>query len=172
MSTMCALRVEQIFSNKNVLQHRLVWGMLATGLFFLGLNKQLDLQSWFTAVIKAIAYEKGFFELGQTLQVWFIIGLAVASVVIFGGLIWTLRHVWRQYWLIFLGALFLARFILVRAASFYGVPLPQLSRFTGGFRINWLLELLGTIVIIIAAGLNLRRAKNTEPGGDIGKIVD
>jgi hypothetical protein len=156
---LCSIRAERIFGREHRLQHQLIWGVLAVGLLFLSINKQLDIQSWFTAVIKTIAYEQGWYEFGQRAQIIFIIGLIAISLtaIIIGA--WFFRHVWRQYWLLGLGLLFIARFVIVRAATFYGVSLPELSRFTGGFRITWLLEFLGALVITMAAILNLRRAK-------------
>ena len=141
-------------------------GRMSVGLFFLGLNKQLDLQSWFTAVIKAIAWEKGVYELGRRAQVYFIAGLALVSLVIFVAIAWIFRHVWRHYWLLLLGLLFIARFIVVRAATFYGVSLPQLSQFTGGLRINGILEIAGALVIALAAYLNIRRGQTREESND------
>jgi hypothetical protein len=128
-------------------------------MFFLGVNKQLDIQSWFTAVIKTIAYVQGWYEFGQRAQVVFIAGMAVVSIFGLVICVWFFRHVWRQYWLLGIGLLFIVRFVIVRAATFYGVSLPELSRFTGGFRITWMLEFLGAIVIALAGIVNLRRAK-------------
>lgn len=155
----CAWQARRIFGAAHVGKHRLVWGALAFGLLFLGVNKQLDLQSWFTAVVKTVAYEQGWYAAGQRAQVFFIVGLIVASVTVAAGAAWTLRRVWRHYWLLLLGFLFLARFIIVRAATFYGVALPELSRFTGGVRVTGLLEMAGAALIAVAAALNLRRAK-------------
>lgn len=156
---LCVVRAERIFGEQHLLQHRLIWSVLAFGMLFLSINKQLDIQSWFTAVIKTIAYEQGWYEFGQRAQVVFIAGMAIVSLVMLVIGIWFFRHVWRQYWLLGLGLLFIARFVIVRAATFYGVSLPELSRFTGGFRITWMLEFLGAVVIALAAILNLRRAK-------------
>ena len=162
----CAWRADEIFGDEHVWQHRLIWGVMAAGLLFLGMNKQLDLQSWFTAVIKAIAWEKGLYDLGRRAQVYFIAGMALISVVIFGLIAWMFRHVWRHYWLLLLGLVFIARFIIVRAAGFYGVALPRLSQFTGGFRITWMLEIAGALVIGLAAYLNIRRGqKRNESNG-------
>lgn len=156
---LCTIRSEQIFGQGHLLQHRLIWGMMALGLFFLGINKQLDIQSWFTAVIKRIARTQGWFDLGQQVQILFIVGLALVSLVLLMAGIWFFRHVWRQYWLLGLGLVFIARFVIVRAATFYGVTLPELSRFTGGIRINWILEIGGASIITLGAWLNLRLAR-------------
>ena len=160
---LCAGRSRRIFGAKNSSLHRLLWAGLAAVMLFLGLNKQLDLQSWFTVVVKAVAWEQGWYENGQMLQVWFILGLSLASLVMIITFAWLVRRAWRQYWILLLGLLILARFILVRAASFYGVHLPELSRLTGGFRINWLLEFLGIVVVICAAALSLRHSTKERP---------
>ncbi len=154
----CAWRAEDIFGAKHGWQHRLIWGGLAAALLFLGINKQLDLQSWFTAVIKTLAYEQGWYALGQRAQIYFIAGLGMVSLFVMAMITWQMRGLWRHYWLLLLGFLFLARFVIVRAASFYGVPLPQLSQLTGGFRITPFLEILGACCITLAALLNLRIA--------------
>jgi hypothetical protein len=158
----CAWRADTIFGEEHVWQHRFLWGAMAVGLLFLGVNKQLDLQSWFTAVIKTIAWEKGVYEWGRRAQVYFIAGLALVSLIIFVAIAWIFRHVWRHYWLLLLGLVFIARFIVVRAATFYGVSLPELSRFTGGFRVTGMLEIAGALVIALAAYLNIRHRQPQE----------
>jgi predicted membrane channel-forming protein YqfA (hemolysin III family) len=75
---------------------------------------------------------------------------------------WQLRHTWRQSWLLLLGLLFLSRFVIVRAATFYGVPFPALSQFTNGVRITWMLEILGASAITFSALLTVRRGKLRE----------
>jgi Mg/Co/Ni transporter MgtE len=85
--------------------------------------------------------------------------LALVSFVFFIVGVWFFRKVWRHYWLLGLGIVFIARFVIVRAATFYGVALPELSRFTGGVRINWLLEFVGAFIIFLGAGWNLRQTK-------------
>lgn len=138
------------------MQRCLLWGSMTAGLLFLGLNKQLDLQSWVTAFARGLAMQGGWYDLGQRLQTGLVVGFALtgmAGLVAFG---WWARHEWRQYWLLVFGWLFLGRFILVRAASIWGVPIPQLSRFTGGLRINNGLEIAGAGLIALAALSNLR----------------
>jgi hypothetical protein len=162
----CAWQADKIFEDAYTWQHRLIWGVLAIGLLFLGINKQLDLQTWFTAVIKETAWEYGLYDLGRRAQVYFIAGMALVSLVVLTVLAWTFRHVWRHYWLLLLGLLFIARFIITRAAGFYGVSLPRLSQFTGGFQINWLLEITGALLIGLAALSNIRRGQKREKGNE------
>ena len=162
----CAWRAERIFGDEHVWQHRLIWGGMAVGLLFLGFNKQLDLQSLFTATIKSYAWEYGLYDLGRRAQVYFIAGMAVVSLVVFVVIAWTSRHVWRQYCLLLLGVVFIPRFIITRAAGFYGVSLPRLSQFTGGVQITWMLEIVGASIIGLAAYSNIRRGKRREDGNE------
>ena len=82
--------------------------------------------------------------------------MGVTAVAILG---WLVRHSWRRYIFIFLGLLVILRFILVRIATFYAIPLPELSQFTDGFRINGALEIIGAVVITLTALYNLRHVK-------------
>ena len=158
----CAWRAPRIFADHHR-QHRLVWGGLAAGLLLLALNKQLDLQTLVTEVGRAVAYQQGWYDWRQPVQILIVGLLGLAALAAFLLLAWQVRHVWRQYWLLLLGLLFIGRFVLVRAAAIWGIPLPQLSRLTGGVRLNWLLELAGAAVIMLAAALNLRRGR-PRPG--------
>ena len=154
-----SVRAEYIFRDAYARQHRLIWGLLSLVMLFLGINKELDLQTWFTNTIKELAWNGGWYDAGRAMQGVFIGGLALAGLIVGVGMLWYMRHVWRHYWLLSLGVLFIARFVVVRAAGFYGVELPRLSELTGGVQINWLLEILGASVIAVAAGINLWKGR-------------
>ncbi len=158
----CAWKADRIFQDAYTWLHRLIWTGLGFGLTFLGINKQLDWQTWFTTTIKWIAWEQGWYEAGQKAQILFILGLIVVSGIAFLVAAFFLRHVWRHYWLLLFGALFIARFVITRAAGFYGVSLPELSQFTGGFRIMWAMEFVGASIMALAAANNLRRVRQTK----------
>jgi hypothetical protein len=158
---MTAVRAKHIFRDPYTRQHQFIWGLLTITMVFLGFNKQLDLQTPFSHLVE----EVGGVELhggGDPIQYWLIGGLGLIGVGTTLGLLWYMRRVWRHYWLLALGMLFIARFVFVRAAGFYGVELPPLSQFTGGIQVNWLLEFLGATVIGVAAGIHLRRGVKDE----------
>lgn len=159
---LCAVRADRIFDRGNVWAHRLIWGGMGFLLFFFAVNKQLDWQTDFTVLVKQIAWEQGWYAYGQRLQVLFVFGLMAVALLGLLFFAWHLRHSWRRYWVLLLGLLLLARFITVRAASFYGVVLPEFSQYTGGFRITWLLELFGALILAAAAWGNLRSAEPKE----------
>lgn len=156
----CAKNAKKIFNAENIMIHRVIWLGLAGGLFFLGINKQLDLQSWFTAVAKTIAWEQGWYEKGQQAQIYFLAGIGLSGLIALLTVSWLIRKQWRRYSLLLLGFIFILRFVLVRIGTFYGIPLPELSTFTGGIRLNWLLELVGVAIIGVCALQNLRQRQS------------
>jgi hypothetical protein len=155
----------RIFNDGRAWVHQIIWLGLAAILFFLGMNKQLDLQSWFTAVVKAVAWEQGWYAYGQRAQVLFLAGFGLVGITAVASIGWLVMRIWRHYLFVFLGLLVILRFIVVRIGTFYAVPLPELSQFTGGFRINGALELIGAAVIALTALNNLRHM-STAPQPD------
>lgn len=130
--------------------HLWVWWGLASMLVLLGINKQLDLQSWFTYVGKKTALEQGWYPQRRQIQAAFIGVLVVAAVV--GGMVLLrrLRGATRRFRWALVGTLFLAGFIVIRAASFHHVDL-FLKAEVAGVRLNWVLELGGIGIIAFAA---------------------
>jgi hypothetical protein len=124
------------------------WGLVLFSMLLLGVNKQLDLQTWFTEIGRDLAHEQGWYEVRRPLQVAFIalIALVGGGATVF--LAFTMRHVLSRV----VGALFglgaLVTFVIVRAASFHHVDV-LLGR--GRIRLNWVLELGGIALIAISA---------------------
>ena len=114
----CAWKADRIFQDAYTWLHRLIWLGFGAGLVFLGINKQLDWQTWFTSMVKIIAWQQGWYEAGQKAQILFILGLIAVSGLAFLVAVFLLRHVWRHYWLLLFGVLFIARFVITRAAGF------------------------------------------------------
>ena len=135
-----------------------IW--IAISILFLGLgvNKQLDLQSALTAAGRVIAYGQGWYDQRQFVQLAFIIFTAIvcASVVI-TLLIWT-RHAPLSTWFALLGTILVVGFVLIRAASFH-----HIDRFIGttifGFRWNWILEMGGITIVLLASQWRRRKQK-------------
>jgi hypothetical protein len=123
------------------------WRILFVGLVFLGINKQLDLQSAFTEIGRIMADQQGWYADRRRLQMAFIAGILIMGVTLF---VLTLHLVWgapaSTLWAL-LGGSGLVVFVIVRAASFHHVDIALGHRFSG-LRINWLLE-MGTLLVII-----------------------
>ncbi len=138
--------------------HALLW--LGLGLVMAGLavNKQLDLQSWFTQTLRDLSKEQGWYAQRRTYQTWFIrtliIGGAVGVIALFAA---TWRQRWRN-WPAIVGLGFLGCFVVIRAASFHHVDV-LLKSDIAGVKVNWLLELGGIAVVAAAAMVNLVAAR-------------
>ena len=151
-----ALRIDRVSSPHRFDGQRTLWWSLAVILLLLAINKQLDLQSWFTQVGKEMARSQGWYLQRRTFQMWFIAGGATAGLILFMLAGWAMRHVWRQQWLALFGILFLIGFIGIRATSFHHVD-TMLGWHLAGFRMNWILELGGIACIGTATIMNLYR---------------
>ena len=134
------------------------WTMMALALIALGINKQLDLQSAFTAAGRCIAVEQGWYDARGTIQRIFIVGVAGSAVALLVGVLALIRTRWRENVVTLIGFTLLLAFIVVRATSFH--LMDWLIKYEiGGIKLNWVME-LGTLSILIIGILSRpRRAK-------------
>jgi hypothetical protein len=119
-------------------------------LVLLGINKQLDLQTWFTLFGKHLAQDEGWYGSRRVVQAIFI---ALVAVIGFGSLVlfWRLaRGKVRHYRLALFGAVALGCFILIRAASFHYVD-KMLGVQLSHIRLNFILEVGGIVCVGVAA---------------------
>jgi len=133
----------------------LFWVAFTVFMVALGINKQLDLQTLFTAVFKHFAKATGWYEDRRIFQAIFIaiiafFGLAFAALA----WVWTLRTLPRHR-LALVGGIFLVCFIVIRAASFHHID-QILGKELVFFRINHVLE-LGGIACVALGALTARR---------------
>jgi hypothetical protein len=140
----------------------LFWGVLTILLGFLGINKQLDLQTLLTLSMRRVAIAQGWYEERRIVQGAFVgmIGLAgVASAM------WMRRLVgrYRDLWLPLAGFVLLVVFVIVRAASFHHID--QLINFRlAGVRMNWVLE-LGALGLVAVGAIRTGGKKSKERTG-------
>jgi hypothetical protein len=124
------------------------WCLTAVVLLLLGVNKQLDLQSWLTQVMRDLAKEQGWYEARHHYQVMFVVAVAAAGVV--GTLamaIW-LRRVLFRVGIALLGLGVLGTFVVARAASFHHLDALLHS---GPLALNWWAEFGGTSLVALNA---------------------
>ena len=127
------------------------WFLLAAILFFLGWNKQLDLQSLLTQIGRDIAKAVGLYGARRGIQAVFVLVMvAVAGVAIWFGY-QRMRLVWKRYWLPLVGMVLLVAYVIIRMASFHHVDVLLKKRDDGGIGLNWILELGGCAVVGFAA---------------------
>jgi len=144
----CARRAEHLVGP------RIFWWSLAVALLLLGVNKQLDLQFWLTAVGRQLARTHGWYSRRRTVQIWFVAGVATAGLFLAMLAGWTMRRWWRETWLALLGLAILIAFVVIRAASIHHVD-EMLRLELAGLRFTRILELGGIGCIGTAAALNM-----------------
>jgi hypothetical protein len=128
------------------------WTALSVIMLLLGINKQLDLQTWFTLMGRRLARAEGWYERRRLVQFAFIFVFTCGSLLGFGAMWRLVQDYGTDLWLPLLGLFFIVSFVVIRAASFHHID--ELLHFRlAGFKMNWLLE-LGGIGIIIAGALS------------------
>jgi hypothetical protein len=131
-------------------RERWFWLGLALFLVVLGVNKQLDLQTWFTLAARRRIIDAGLYEYRRAFQMLFIGLLLAGAVAGFAGLLWSVRGRFERVRVALVGALFIGIFVIVRAASFHHVD-QWLGWRLAGFKLNWILELGGILCVIFGA---------------------
>ncbi len=135
----------------------LVWWGIACLLGFLGVNKQLDLQTALTELAKLLAHAGGWYEGRRVVQLAFIaVLLALAALSLFA-LVRFGRPALARLRVALIGTVLLALFVCVRAVSFHHVDI-LFGTDVHGFRLNWILELSGIFVLAYAARVEIASA--------------
>ncbi|WP_283195540.1 hypothetical protein [Rhizobium sp. AN80A] len=126
------------------------WRMISVAFFCLGINKQLDLQSAFTQIGRMIALAGGWYEQRRTVQLYFILAIAVVGIVVTSVVLFRVRRSPRELMLALAGSMLVFGYVVIRAGSFQHV-----DRFIGSrvlaFKWNWILEVAGILIVITAS---------------------
>lgn len=138
----------------SVRRERAFWVFSAFLMGFLAVNKQLDLQSLFTAIGRCHARMNGWYDMRGAVQSWFILGVGLAALIALALLGVLMRGLIRPLWPALLGLVFVSLFVLIRAASFHQID-ALIGFWLLGVRMNWVLELPGPILVFAVA---LRRS--------------
>ena len=130
-----------------------IWRYISALCLALGLNKQLDLQSGLTEAFGVLAYNQGWYNQRQTVQLIFILGVAVLSLVAAIVMIRWARQSLQATRLALIGAIMLLCFVFMRAASFHHFDHYVDQRLLG-VKWSWLLE-IGGIALVLAGSLRV-----------------
>lgn len=142
----------------------LFWTGVAILYGLLAVNKQLDLQSAFTALGRCLALRDGWYEDRRLVQIGFIVGLAGAATAGVALAAYGFRAILSGNRLAFLGLLLTTTFVLVRAVGFHHVD-SLISARVLGLRMNWVLELSGIALVTAAALGRCRERVDSERSG-------
>ena len=162
----CATRLTRQGLRASDDRARRTWYLLAAVLLLLGINKQLDLQSWVTLLGKGLAKSGRWPK--ATIQWWFAAVMLTVSVVSTGVLFWLARGALRRLAPALVGASFLVCFVLIRALSFHPMDRLLAARLAG-LKVNWVLELGGIVCVGFGAWLDLRRSARSVGTIDVDR---
>lgn len=138
-----------------------LWRLLALVLVLLCINKQLDLQSLLTHAARYYSKQHDLYNQRRLFQKLLVIGMLAMSVLTFITGVIIYRKVLRPNVLAMFGIVFLMAFVVIRASSFHHMD-RLISTTLVGFKMNWLLELGGLVLIICNARALLKR-KDAAP---------
>jgi hypothetical protein len=130
------------------------WRLLLVCMLALGINKQLDLQTALTEAGRILAYKQGWYEGRAEVQKMFIAFLCGAAVSGCIAIAVMASHMPGATRLALCGLVVLTAFVLIRAASFHHVDV-LLGMSTLGLKVNWILEIGGILLVLLAGILRL-----------------
>ena len=136
-----------------------LWALLAMMMLVLGINKQLDLQTWFTQVGRDLAIERGWYAQRHLYQGVFL-GVVALMALLAVGLCWRLAMVSRWPVTPLVGAALLASYVVIRAASFHHVD-RIINLAVPGARLSSVIEIAGIAIIGVSAA---RASRPPRPG--------
>ena len=131
-------------------RERVFWLGTALLLVFLGLNKELDLQTLMTAKAKIIAHRGGWYDQRRAVQGLFLLALAGVGGLALVALLRWLRKSATQVKTAAAGIVLLFIFVVMRAASFHHID-RWITVNIAGMRSGWWIELAGIAVIGLSA---------------------
>lgn len=123
------------------------WLGLTVLLLVLGLNKQLDLQTYLTDWLRSAAKAHGWYEQRRGYQLLFIVVMGLTIPILLISLRMFLYRSWQRYRMTWIGIVLLLIFVLVRAASFHHVDMVFYQTI-GSLRYYQALEMLAILVIM------------------------
>jgi predicted histidine transporter YuiF (NhaC family) len=125
-----------------------IWLLVALVMLSLGINKQLDLQTWFLQTMRRRAYEGGWYADRRSYQTAGIVAAMILTPIAAGIVVFLLRRVVRRMAFTIAGLCTLVLFVVIRAISFHYVD--KLLELGGRIGVNVILELSGIGLIIVS----------------------
>jgi hypothetical protein len=138
-----------------------LWQVLAYSLWFLCINKQLDLQTAMTELGRILARQQGWYANRHLFQEALVAGLLLAGFFGVSLLLIITWHMSRSLKFAMIGFCFIGVFILIRASTFNHVG-RFLGRSVLAIDWSWILEIGGITLVIVAASRWLNSTRNQE----------
>jgi hypothetical protein len=127
------------------------FGILWVLLLFLGVNKQLDLQSCVTQLGRMILPAMGWGHHKRTIQFGFILFVAFIAFLLIASLGYRVYKCGPRHLISLIGLILLMAFVVIRAASFHHIDHLLGRKIIFIFNLNHTLEIGSLLVIILGA---------------------
>lgn len=149
-SERCRQPSRAILSGSHFAFARGLWLTLFLAFLFLGINKQLDLQSLLTQTGRHIAHQFGWFAERRTIQAVFVAGLGLFAFSMLFVFAAVFRFSARAERLALVGAAATLGYVLIRASTIHHCDTFLSSPFIGK-QVVWILEICGIGLVFFAA---------------------
>jgi len=134
---------------------------MSIALLGLGISRLLDLPAVLTRVARAAAFGEGWYGQRQYVQTAFVALVALLCAAAIMILRRRMREIPIRTWIALLGTTLLIGYVLVRGASLHQIDRLIYDK-TLGFRWNWILEMGGVGVVLVASRWRLHALSRTE----------
>jgi hypothetical protein len=129
------------------------WSVIIVLFLFLGVNKQVDMQTWITMVGRRVAKAHGWYDQRTIVQAIFVLAIAITGLATLSVLLKCTRALLPRHVLAFFGLSVLAFYLLARASSFHDVEIAMFTEVLG-MRVSWIIEMTGIVCVGVCAVLN------------------
>ncbi|MCH8822452.1 MAG: hypothetical protein IH984_02980 [Planctomycetes bacterium] len=129
------------------------WAILTLLFVFLGMNKQLDLDGWFTETGRQFAINQGWYDLRWQIQEPMVVGIALIGVSLLALLLAITRSLLPRHTLAFVGTLLLVIFLILKTLSFHHLD-NFLDRELASVRLGTIIEWIGMGCVALCAAKN------------------
>src|SRR6218665_85264 len=111
LCALCAMQESRRDGGTTKISRATIWWVLTGIMLFLGINKQLDLQTWMTEIGRDMAHAQGWYEQRAKVQVAFIAVLGAGALLVMLWLVLAFRKASAEARLGLAGLAFLATFV-------------------------------------------------------------
>lgn len=144
------------FPARSARRERVFWGVVASVLVLMAVNKQADLQTLMLATGRCVAQSDGWYEFRQAIKGIAFVAIAIALIGSGTVLFWCLRRTFRRTGLPLLGLFLMFLFVLSRAFwIFHFIPSVEMAHRLYPILVHgWpsrFFEVSGPLVIFVAA---------------------
>lgn len=126
------------------------WVILTLLFVFLGMNKQLDLDGWFTETGRQFAIKQGWYDLRWQIQEPMVVGIAIIGVSMLALVLAITRSLLPRHILAFVGTLLLIILLILKALSFHHLD-NFLDRELASLQLGTIIEWIGMACVAFCA---------------------